>query len=76
MELKSRLNLPFDLLSDVDLNFTKALNLPTFVVGDVVLLKRMALVIKDGVIVKVFYPCFPPDKNAEEVLEWVRNNLI
>jgi peroxiredoxin len=37
------------------------------------LLKRMALVVDDGVISKVFYPVFPPDKNAEDVIAWLRN---
>ena len=37
------------------------------------LLKRMALIIDEGVISKVFYPVFPPDKNAEEVIAWLRN---
>jgi peroxiredoxin len=70
-EVVERLHLPFPLLSDVDLRFTRALNLPTFVVAGMTLLKRMALVIDDGTIVKVFYPVFPPDKNAEEVIAWL-----
>jgi peroxiredoxin len=35
------------------------------------LYKRLTLVIEDGRIVKVFYPVFPPDKNAERVLDWL-----
>jgi peroxiredoxin len=70
-EVVERLHLPFPLLSDVDLKFTRALNLPIFVVVGMTLLKRMALVIDDGMIVKVFYPVFPPDKNAEEVIAWL-----
>jgi peroxiredoxin len=70
-EVVERLHLPFLLLSDVDLRFTGALNLPTFVVAGMTLLKRMALVIDDGTIVKVFYPVFPPDKNAQEVVAWL-----
>lgn len=71
-EVVERLHLPFLLLSDIALQFTKALNLPTFVVAGMTLLKRMALVIDDGTIAKVFYPVFPPDKNAEEVIAWLR----
>jgi len=71
-EVVERLHLPFLLLSDVGLTFTRALNLPTFEVAGMVLLKRMALVIDDGIIGKVFYPVFPPDKNAEEVVTWLR----
>ena len=50
----------------------KALKLPTFMMSGMTLLKRMALVIDDGVITKVFYPVFPPDKNAAEVIAWLR----
>ncbi len=51
---------------------TKALKLPTFTAAGMTLLKRMALVIDDGVITKVFYPVFPPDKSAEEVVAWLQ----
>jgi peroxiredoxin len=71
-EAAERLHLPFPLLSDAALKFTRALNLPTFEVAGMTLLKRMALVIDDGTIAKVFYPVFPPDKNAEEVIAWLR----
>ena len=73
-EAVERLQLPFLLLSDADLGFTRALNLPTFVVAGMTLLGRMALVIDDGTIAKVFYPVFPPDKNAEEVIGWLRES--
>jgi peroxiredoxin len=71
-EAATRLQLPFAILSDEKLAFTKALTLPTFAVAGMTLLKRMALVIDDGVISKVFYPVFPPDKNAEEVIAWLK----
>jgi peroxiredoxin len=70
-EAAQRLHLPFPLLSDAALSFTRALTLPTFSVDGMTLLKRMTLVIDDGVIAKVFYPVFPPDKNAEEVIAWL-----
>jgi peroxiredoxin len=73
-EAVERLHLPFPLLSDLDLTFGRALNLPTFKVAGMVLLKRMVLVIDDGTIVKVFYPVFPPDKNAAEVVAWLRES--
>ena len=72
-EAASRLHLPFAILSDEKLMLTKALKLPTFMVAGMTLLKRMALVIDDGVIVKAFYPVFPPDKNAEEVIAWLQS---
>jgi peroxiredoxin len=72
-EAAERLHLPFAILSDADLKFAQALGLPTFAASGMTLLKRMALVIDDGVIAKAFYPVFPPDKNAEEVIAWLRN---
>jgi peroxiredoxin len=72
-EAATRLHLPFSILSDEKLALTKALDLPTFVTSGMTLLKRMALVLDDGTITKVFYPVFPPDKNAEEVVAWLRN---
>jgi peroxiredoxin len=71
-EAATRLHLPFAILSDDKLALTKALKLPTFVTSGMTLLKRMALVIDDGVIVKAFYPVFPPDKNAAEVIAWLQ----
>ena len=70
-EVAERLHLPFDLLSDEDLAFTNTLGLPTFEVDGMTLIKRLTLVIDDGRIEKVIYPVFPPDKNAEEVVEWL-----
>jgi peroxiredoxin len=70
-EAAARLHLPFAILSDADLALTRALPLPTFTFAGMTLLKRLALVIDDGIITKVFYPVFPPDKNAEEVIGWL-----
>ncbi len=74
LEAATRLHLPFPILSDATLALTKALKLPTFTAAGMTLLKRMALVIDDGIITKVFYPVFPPDRNAAEVIDWLRNN--
>jgi peroxiredoxin len=71
-EAADRLHLPFPVLSDADLNLATRLHLPMFMTSGMTLLARMALVIEDGTIVKVFYPVFPPDKNAEEVIAWLR----
>jgi len=73
-ESAERLHLPFPVLSDADLNFARGLHLPLLTTSGMTLLKRMALVIDDGVIVKSFYPVFPPDKNAEEVIAWLRSH--
>lgn len=69
-----RLHLPFALLSDDRLELTTALNLPTFVVNGLTLLKRLTLVVRGGRIEHVFYPVFPPDRHAEAVLDWLRAN--
>ena len=73
-EAVARLHLPFPILSDEKLAFARALKLPTFEVVGMTLLKRMALVIDDGVVTKVFYPVFPPDKSAETVRDWLRGS--
>jgi peroxiredoxin len=74
VEAVARLHLPFELLSDVGLAFASALRLPTFQVASMVFLKRLTLILRDGVIEHVFYPVFPPNKNAEEVITWLAEN--
>lgn len=71
-EAAVRLHLPFPILSDADLRLTRALALPTFTFAGMTLMKRMAWVVDDGVIGKVFYPIFPPDRNAADVVAWLR----
>ena len=73
-EAVERLHLPFPVLSDEQLMLAKAIDLPTFSIAGMTLHKRMALVIDDGVVTKVFYPVFPPDKNAEDVVDWIKAN--
>jgi peroxiredoxin len=74
-EAAERLNLTFTLLSDEELVFTRALGLPTFDAGGMTLTRRLTLVVRDGVIEKVFYPVFPPNENAGEVLAWLENEV-
>jgi peroxiredoxin len=71
-EAVERLHLPFSLLSDAELRLTRALNLPTMAVSGITLLKRMGLVIRDGVIEHVSYPVFPPNAHAETTLDWLK----
>ena len=71
-EAAERLHLPFPLLSDEGLAFTKAAGLPTFETSGMVLLKRLTMIVDDGRVTKVFYPVFPPDRSADEVLDWPR----
>ena len=73
-EAAGRLHLPFPLLSDERLALANALRLPLMEVGGMTLIKRLALIIDDGRIAKVFYPVFPPDRNAGDVLAWLQQN--
>jgi peroxiredoxin len=72
-ELVERLRLPFPLLTDADLAVTRALRLPTFEAVGHTLLKRLTFVVRNGAIEQVFYPVFPPDTHAAEVLAWCRS---
>lgn len=71
-EVRDRLRLPFQLLSDNSLQLKRSLRLPTFVAGGMELFKRLTLMVENGRIEKVFYPVFPPDRNADDVLAWLR----
>jgi peroxiredoxin len=73
-EMAARLHLPFPVLSDEKLELTTALNLPTMEVAGLTLIKRMALIVDDGRITHVFYPVFPPDRNAGDVLDWLKRH--
>ena len=73
-EMAERLHLPFPVLSDERLELTRALNLPTMDVAGLTLIKRLALIVDDGRIAHVFYPVFPPDRNAGDVLAWLKDN--
>lgn len=72
-ELVARLELPYPILSDADLELATALRLPTQTFPGRTLLRRLAWVQRDGVIHKVFYPVFPPDRSAHDVLAWLRS---
>lgn len=73
-EAASRLHLPFPLLSDADLTFSGALRLPMMDVQGMRFIKRLTFITTDGVIGKTFYPVFPPDRNAIDVLQWLRGH--
>jgi peroxiredoxin len=72
VEFAERNRMPFPVISDERLELAQALALPTFEVEGLTLYKRLALIAESATIVKVFYPVFPPDRNAEDVLEWLR----
>jgi peroxiredoxin len=69
-----RLHVPFSVLSDEKLEISTAMNLPTMIVAGQTMIKRLALVIDDARITHVFYPVFPPDRNAGDVLAWLKAN--
>jgi peroxiredoxin len=71
-EAADRLHLPFGILSDENLALGRAMNLPTFETSGMTLLKRFTMVIDDGVVTHVFYPVFPPDRSAADVIEWLK----
>jgi peroxiredoxin len=71
-EFAEREHIPFPLLSDGDLKLASALRLPTFEAAGMTLYKRLTLIAEAGKISKVFYPVFPPDRNAAEVIAWLR----
>ncbi|HZU12812.1 MAG TPA: peroxiredoxin [Chloroflexota bacterium] len=73
-EAADRLHLPFALLSDERLQLATALQLPTMEVQGWTLLRRLTLIVQDGVVRHVFYPVFPPDRDAENVIEWLRTS--
>jgi peroxiredoxin len=73
LEFARRKRLGFPLLSDEELLLANSLRLPTFVADGMILLKRLTLIILDGRVVKVFYPVFPPDSNAAEVIAWLKS---
>jgi peroxiredoxin len=75
-EAAERLHLPFPLLSDERMALGEAIRLPTFTADGTVLYKRLTLVVRAGRIDHVFYPVFPPDHHAEEVLDWLRANPV
>ena len=75
-EAVERLHLPYELLSDERFEWIGALSLPTFELAENRFVKRITLIVRDGVIERVFYPVFPPDGNAEEVASWLRDHPL
>ncbi len=73
-ELVQRLHLPFAILSDAQLKLTRAWRLPVFEAAGQTLLRRLTMVIRNGQVEQVWYPVFPPDRHADEVLAWLRDH--
>jgi len=75
-EMAERLHLPFEVLSDAGLAIVEALGLPTFEVDGMRLVRRLTLIVRDQRIEHVFYPVFPPDRSADQVMDWLRQHPI
>jgi peroxiredoxin len=75
-EMADRLRLPFEILSDAEFRFCDAVHLPTFEVDGMRLVKRLTLIVRDGRIEHVFYPVFPPNESADQVLTWLKRHPI
>jgi peroxiredoxin len=75
-EAADRLHLPYALVSDETLALVHALNLPTFDFEGETLIKRLTLIVDDGVITHVLYPVFPPDQSAAQTLAWINQHPV
>ena len=75
-EMVKRLEVPFEVLSDEHFALVHALKLPTFQVEGMTLIKRLTIIARHGRIEKVFYPVFPPDTHAEDVIAWLKKHSI
>jgi peroxiredoxin len=71
-EAVTRLRLPFAMLSDEPMALVEALGLPVFTIAGMTLYKRLTMIVAEGAVEHVFYPVFPPDRHAQEVLDWLR----
>jgi peroxiredoxin len=76
LEMAQRLHLPFEILSDAEFRLCEALRLPTFEVEGVRLLRRLTLIVRGGRIEHVFYPVFPPNESADQVMRWLQDHPI
>jgi peroxiredoxin len=76
LEMVQRLHVPFEILSDAAFTLCEALRLPTFEVDGMRLVKRLTLIVRGGRMEHVFYPVFPPNESADQVLGWLRSNPI
>jgi peroxiredoxin len=70
-EVVERLHLPFAMISDEQLQLVRELQLPTFTIGGMTLYRRLTMIVRDGRIEHVFYPIFPPDGHAQQVVDWL-----
>jgi peroxiredoxin len=76
LEMADRLHLPFEILSDAEFRVCEALRLPTFEVDGMRLVRRLTLIFRGGRIEHVFYPVFPPNESADQVVRWLQDRPI
>jgi peroxiredoxin len=72
IEFAERNHMPYPVIADPELRLRDALRLPTFEIAGHTLYKRLAWIARSGRIEHVLYPVFPPDRNAADVLDWLR----
>jgi peroxiredoxin len=75
-EMAQRLHLPFEVLSDSEFKLCDALRLPTFEVEGMRLVKRLTMILRSALIERVFYPVFPPNESADQVIAWLRAHAL
>jgi peroxiredoxin len=71
-EFAAREHIPYPIFADPGLRLAEAIGLPTFEIEGMRLYRRITLVARSGRIEHVFYPVFPPDRNAADVVAWLR----
>jgi peroxiredoxin len=73
-DFAGREHVPYPLLNDSEFRLAEKLRLPTFDANGVRYYRRLTFVAETGRITKVFYPVFPPQDNAAEVIAWLRSD--
>jgi peroxiredoxin len=76
LEMAQRLHLPFEILSDAEFRLCEALRLPTFEVEGMRLVRRLTLIVRGGRVEHVFYPVFPPNESADQVMRWLQDHPV
>ena len=73
-EMTLRLNIPYDIVSDINLELVKKIDLPTFKIDNKIYIKRLTLIVEQSKIKCVFFPIFSPQNNIFDVLKWLKKN--
>jgi len=73
-EFSEREQVPYPLIHDGAFHLADELGLPGFEAGGQRYYRRLTFIASRGRIEKVFYPVFPPQENAADVVAWLRLN--